>query len=161
MPSDQRFCAPACRSTGHHPACPTNRTLCGRARYSDNGPAMPAPGFGSRMTRWDCRVPSAPWAHHADLRRESACGYHRCRAISTRRGKAFQVVRTLCVSLLATFNQSTCVRNVHQTISAIEQFRPEPIPSRATRSPRLILPFATALASAMGTAAGPILPSSG
>src|SRR5690606_31840735 len=49
----------------------------------------------------------------------------------------------------------------HQTISAIEQLRPLPMPISATRMPRRRRPISSAFASAIGTDAGPTLPCSG
>src|SRR5690606_569714 len=55
---------------------------------------------------------------------------------------------------------STAGGGVYQTTSAIEQFRPEPIPSRATRSPFFRRPISRSLLSTIGTEAGPMLPCS-
>ena len=48
----------------------------------------------------------------------------------------------------------------YQTTSAIEQFRPEPMPSSATRLPFFRRPISSSLDSTIGTEAGPMLPCS-
>src|SRR5690606_6737415 len=48
----------------------------------------------------------------------------------------------------------------YQTTSAIEQFRPEPMPSSATRSPFFRRPISRSFESTIGTEAGPMLPCS-
>ncbi len=49
----------------------------------------------------------------------------------------------------------------YQAISPIAQLRPEPMPSRATRSPARSRPASSSLESTIGSAAGPMLPCSG
>ena len=53
------------------------------------------------------------------------------------------------------------VHALYQTTSAIEQFRPLPIPMRAQRVPSFTRPFSIAFLNVIGTDAGPTFPNSG
>ena len=57
--------------------------------------------------------------------------------------------------------EQSLVKLGYQMTSAIEQFRPLPMPSMAMRWPFWMRPASTALESTIGVAAGPMLPNSG
>lgn len=68
--------------------------------------------------------------------------------------------RPLGVRLRGSLPNSFDVETIYQTTSAMEQFKPEPMPISATRVPLCSRPISLSLDSVTGTDAGPMLPCS-